>query len=67
MAITVFASFTLLHANEHAFGVEVADADLYGFGNAQTGSVTKHQGGAVFQAPHMMEEKFYLFGAEHDW
>ena len=64
--ITVFAPLALLDADEHAFGIDIADADLYGFGNAQAGSIAEHQRGAVFEASYMAEEELYFVGAEND-
>ena len=48
--VAVFLPFTLLHANQHAFGIDVADFDCDGFGDAQAGAIAEHQCGAVLQA-----------------
>jgi hypothetical protein len=62
--VAVFVTFALLDAEEHAAGIDVGDFEGEGFGDAESGSVAEHEGGAVLEGGDVIEEGEDLFVAE---
>ena len=64
--VTVFASFAMLDAQEHAVAVDIGDFEGDCLGDAESGSVAGQQHGAVLDAVDVVEKALDLIGGEDD-
>ena len=64
--IAILLAFALLHANHHAFAVDVPDLQIDEFRHAQPGRVQGHEHGARLDPADGGEELTYLVTAEDD-
>lgn len=64
--VAVLVPFALLDAQQPALRIDIGDFQRHGFTDAQSGSITDHQGGAVLEAGDVVEKGQHFLLAEHD-
>ena len=65
--VTVLLSFALFDTKQAARGIDIGYFQPHDFGNAQARAVGCHQGGAVAQRSHVLEESIDFRRAQYDW
>src|SRR5271166_2732615 len=63
--VTIFAAFALLHADEHALAVNVADLERNNFRGTQTRSIGYAQRCLVFEPRCRIEQASHFLRTEH--
>src|ERR1700739_830533 len=65
--IAVFATFTALDVDHHAFAVYVADFQVGQFSASYSGGVERHQQGAMIRSQSCIDESCHFLLAEDRW
>src|SRR5450756_1347265 len=64
--VAVLVPFALLDTEQPALRIDIGDSQCHGFADAQSGSVTDHQRGAILETGDVVEEGQHFLLAEHD-